>query len=205
MGTKLQLVYGMASPAISRSSKVIRRSRLLGFRGARINFHAFIRCYRITGELPENAVSRCAAQIEFLYAQKILLRRFPRNSDLRKFYIDLEKRWLQLSSASPFRPPTHFIVCGVIQNPWTNKDRIQYNPSPSQQTAEESVIFKGSFCFLPIGNDNRDPNYIAHTVCQILMSSLENDFENYDGAALDPTKAWILQRIMVAWKTLNPD
>jgi hypothetical protein len=204
MGTRLQLIYGMASPPISRSRKVVRGSKLLGLRGQRVNFHAFIRCYRIKGELPENAVSRCEAQIEFLYSQKILLRRLPRNCDLRAYYIDLEKRWLQLSSASPYRPPTHFIVCGVIQKTWINKDRILYNPSSSKQV-EESVIFKGAFCFLPIGNDSRDPNYIAHTVCQILMSSLENDFENYDGAALDPTKTWILQRIMVAWKALNPD
>lgn len=193
---------GTISPPIPRSGKS-HGSRLLGSQSQRNGIHAFVRCYRIIGPVPDNAIARCKAQQELLYDKKVILRKLPRNPAKRAVFVALEKRWHQITSASLMRPPTHFVMCGILPQVRQNRDRLPYNPKPSLRRFE-SVIFKGAFCFLPI-KGNQDPNYLAQQVCNGLLSSLEEDFSDFTGAALDTSRVWLLQRVMAVWESITPE
>lgn len=201
MGTTIKLIYGFLSPPIPRK-RPSNNDRILGrIGGGGGTHHAFVRTYRISGTVPRNAIERCEAQWRFLYQQKILLNHLPQNKELRRQYIELEKLWMQLTGGGSGRLPTHFIELGIVPRLVRNHDRVLYNPSRKVR-AKESIFFKGAFCFVAPQND-RDCDYLARMVSHMVLGYMESDFEDYDGAALDPSRAWILQRIMSAWKKLN--
>jgi hypothetical protein len=86
----------------------------------------------------------------------------------------------------PFNPAryTHLLECG-----------IQY----------DDIKVRSHFLKVPLGlnHDRFNPDFCASEIAGFLTSVLNDDFYDFDGAALETQQMWILNCVFAKWKNLR--